>query len=206
MVLTSASIDAAAGLLSLRDGPPLELYATPSVFEDLTSGLPLLSVLQHYCGVRWHLLGVAGEQRSCAFRVDGAGALVFEAIALPGLAPPYSIHRNDPASGDHIALRVFDPATNRRVVYAPGLARAPHDALDDLDDADCLLIDDSACDDGGIAATPALSELPARSRATRKVLLHLAAGDSLLDDGRRERQRLQARGFEIGYDGMEIIL
>ena len=208
MVLTSAAIDAAAGLLSLREGPPIDLYATPSVFEDLTSGLPLLTVLQHYCGVRWHLLNVAGEQRSFGFQIEGLGSLVFEALALPGLAPPYSNHRNDPTPGDHIALRVLDPATERRLIYAPGLAGATGDAIESLHDADCLLIDGSAWPEATTQnhTTPTLPELLASSRASRKVLLHLRAGDPLLDERSRERQRLQARGIEVGYDGMEIEL
>ncbi len=212
VVLTSAAIDAAAGLLSLRDGPPLDLYATPSVFEDLTTGLPLLSVLQHYCGVRWHLLGVAGEQRVFPFRIEALEPLQFEAFALPGLAPPYSNHRNDPTPGDHIALRVFDPASGRRLTYAPGLALASHESTDGLHDADCVLVDGSAWpsahggDDPLMQATPTLPELLGRSPATRKVLLHLRAGDPLLDRASRERRALVARGIEVGYDGMEIVL
>ena len=211
VVLTSAEIDAAAGLLSLRDGPPLDLYATPSVFEDLTSGLPLLTVLEHYCGVRWHLLGVAGDQNVFAFQIDGLGSLVFEALALPGGAPPYSSHHNDPSPGDRIALRVFDPATRRRLIYAPGLARGPHAAFDRLHDADCLLLDGSAWGHdeqapAAAGAAPSLPELLAQSRAQRKVLLHLRAGDPLLDDDSPQRQGLQSRGIEIGYDGMEIML
>lgn len=207
VVLTSAQIDAAAGLLSLRDGPPLDLYATPSVFEDLTSGLPLLTVLQHYCGVRWHLLGVAGEQSVFSFQIDGMGSLAFEALALPGGAPRYSSHHNDPSPGDRIALRVFDPATQQRLIYAPGLARGPHAAFDSLRDADCLLLDGSAWGSDAIAAAaPTLPELLAQSRAKRKVLLHLRAGDPLLDDDSPQRQALHAGGIEIGYDGMEIRL
>ncbi|MCZ2440016.1 MAG: hypothetical protein LC119_07600, partial [Burkholderiales bacterium] len=48
VLLTDAEPAHAAGLLSLRDGPPIELYATPEVFEQLTSALPILPVLQHY--------------------------------------------------------------------------------------------------------------------------------------------------------------
>jgi pyrroloquinoline quinone biosynthesis protein B len=208
VVLTSAGIDAAVGLLSLRDGPPIDLYATPSVFEDLTSGLPLLTVLQHYCGVRWHLLGIAGEQRSFVFGIEALAPLVFEALALPGLAPPYSNHRNDPIPGDHIALRIRNPQTRRSLVYAPELAGATGDAIESLQDADCVLLDGSTWPARMTRrhTTPTLPELLERSRASRKVLLHLRAGDPLLDERGRERQRLQARGFEVGYDGMEIDL
>jgi len=50
VVLMDAQIDHVTGLLGLREGPCIDVYATPCVFEDLTTGLPLLNVLQHYCG------------------------------------------------------------------------------------------------------------------------------------------------------------
>ncbi|HEV8689630.1 MAG TPA: MBL fold metallo-hydrolase, partial [Ideonella sp.] len=56
VLLTDARLDHVAGLLGLRDGRPLELYCTPRVFEELTGELALLPVLDHYCGVHWHLL------------------------------------------------------------------------------------------------------------------------------------------------------
>lgn len=41
VALMDAQIDHVTGLLGLREGPPIDLYATPCVFEDLTTGLPL---------------------------------------------------------------------------------------------------------------------------------------------------------------------
>ena len=186
VVLTSAAIDGVVGLLSLRDGPPLELYATPSVFEDLTGALPLLNVLEHYCGVHWHLLDIAGEQRKALFQVDGVTSLVFEALALPGRTLPYSGHRDDPSPGDRIALRVSDPSTHRRLVYASDIAEAPPEVLDELHDADCLLVD------GGGATL--LHDLLLRSRASRKVLLQRRAGDALLDERSGRRSWLRGDG------------
>ena len=60
---TDAQIDHITGLLSLRDGPPIHLYATPAVFEELTHNLPVLPMLEHYCGVHWHMVPVAGDRR-----------------------------------------------------------------------------------------------------------------------------------------------
>ncbi|TMG96882.1 MAG: pyrroloquinoline quinone biosynthesis protein B, partial [Betaproteobacteria bacterium] len=38
VVLMDAQIDHVTGLLGLREGPCIDLYATPCVFEDLTTG------------------------------------------------------------------------------------------------------------------------------------------------------------------------
>lgn len=46
MALIDSQIDHAAGLLSLREGKRLQLYCAPAVHEDLSSGLPLLKVLE----------------------------------------------------------------------------------------------------------------------------------------------------------------
>ena len=83
VVLMDAQIDHVTGLLGLREGPCIDVYATPCVFEDLTTGLPLLNVLQHYCGTRWHMLPVAGEQTRAEFRIDGFASLRFTRAGHP---------------------------------------------------------------------------------------------------------------------------
>lgn len=127
VVLLDAHIDHVSGLLSLREGPPIELHCTPCVFEDLTSGLPILPLLQHYCGVRWHLLPVAGDRHSAEFRIAALPGLRFLAVAIDGIAPSYSPHRHDPGPGDHIGVLVEDDATGERLLYAPGLAHSDED-------------------------------------------------------------------------------
>ncbi len=56
-----AQIDHTTGLLMLREGQPLEIYSTEMAREDLTTGNPLFTILQHYCGVNWHRVPV-GER------------------------------------------------------------------------------------------------------------------------------------------------
>jgi pyrroloquinoline quinone biosynthesis protein B len=116
VVLLDAQIDHVIGLLGLRDGPALDVHATPSVFEDLTTGLPVLNVLQHYCGTRWHMVPVAGEHLRAEFRIGGFPSLRFTALAVPGRSPPYSSHRREHGAGDKIALLVEDLRDGRRVM------------------------------------------------------------------------------------------
>ena len=110
-------------------------------------------MLQHYCGVHWHLLPVAGESRAARFAIDGFPRLQFEAVAVPGKAPPYSTPRSDATAGEHIALRVHDTDSGGRLFFAPSLARVGADELEAMRDADCLLVDGSFwSDDEMIAA------------------------------------------------------
>ncbi|ABM95539.1 pyrroloquinoline quinone biosynthesis protein PqqB [Methylibium petroleiphilum] len=227
VVLMDAQIDHATGLLSLREGPPIELYVTPCVFEDLTTGLPILTVLDHYCGVHWHMLPVAGEQRVAEFSVDGFETLRFRAVAIPGKAPPYSPHRHDPKVGDNIALEVTDRMTGKRLFYAPGLADVGDVELQWMRDADCLLVDGTfwtedemvqaglgskfASDMGhlpqsGSPQRGGMMDALDRTGAHRKLLIHINNSNPILDDYGAERAELARRGIEVAHDGMEIVL
>ena len=224
VVLMDAQIDHVTGLLSLREGPPIELWCTPCVFEDLTSGLPVLPVLQHYCGVHWHLLPVAGDDRVADFRIDALPGLRLRAMAIAGKAPPYSPHRHDPAVGDNIALIIEDLASGERVFYAPGLAQIGEAELQAMAGASCVLVDGTFwTDDEMIAAglgphtaadlghlpqsgvlgmVAALAPLPAQ----RKVLIHINNSNPILDEDSAQRHELRRHGVEVAHDGMEIEL
>ena len=227
VVLLDAQIDHVTGLLSLREGPPLNLYSTPSVFEELTTGLPILPVLQHYCGVHWHLLPVAGEQTAAEFHVDALPGLSLRAIAIPGKAPPYSPRRSDPSVGDNIALLIEDTATGKSVFYAPGLASVGGPEMLWMEEASCVLVDgtfwteDEMIESGlGAKAASDMGHLPQTSRpgrpgmiaaldrigARRKVLIHINNSNPILDEQGVQRLQLADHGIEVAYDGMEIEL
>lgn len=227
VVLMDAQIDHATGLLSLREGPPVELYVTPCVLEDLTTGLPVLKVLEHYCGVRLHLLPVAGEQRLAEFPVEGFEGLRFRAIAIPGKAPPYSPHRHQPTVGDNIALEITELATGKRLFYAPGLGEVGPSEQAWMRDADCVLVDGTfwtedemvraglgskfAADMGHLpqcatATRPGMMDALDQTGAKRKLLIHINNSNPILDDDGAERAELARRGIEVAHDGMEITL
>jgi pyrroloquinoline quinone biosynthesis protein B len=196
VVLLDAQTEHVTGLLSLREGPPIRLYATPSVFEELTTGLPILPVLEHCCGVQWHLLPVAGDVQRATFHVDGIDDLQFEAVAIRADAPPPGAHHRGPAIGDAIALRVRDRRTGERLFYAPGLVDVGPEEFDWLHEADCVMAD----------AAPAMIELLSQAPARRKVLVDLDDADPIRDHGSAERRAVEALGIEVAHDGMEIQL
>lgn len=195
VVLTDAQIEHVGGLLSMRRGAPIDLYVTPAVFEDLTATLPVLPVLQHYCGVHWRVIPVAGDRRVASFRVEGAPSLEFTAIATYAPAQPHTAHHRQPVVGDSIALAVRDLASGQRIFCAPGLVQLGAQEFDWMRRADCLLVDGHAPDGSHGEWTDVIAGLPAR----HKVLF------SEHDDSERRRQ-LAARGIELAYDGLEIEL
>lgn len=227
VVLMDAQIDHVTGLLGLREGPCIDVYATPCVFEDLTTSFPVLSVLEHYCGTRWHMLAVAGTQTRAEFGVDGFPSLRFTALAIPGKAPPYSPHRRDQNVGDNIALLIEDLDDGRRLFYSPGLAEVGAQERQWMHDADCLLVDGtfwtedemreaglgakSASEMGhlpqtGSAARAGMVDVMRAAPARRKVLIHINNSNPILDEASAQRRVLDGHGIEVAYDGMEITL
>lgn len=181
VLLTDAQIEHVGGLLGLRAGAPIDLYCTPAVFEELTTTMPVLPVLQHYCGVHWRVVPVAGDQNVAAFTVEGMPEFEFTAIATRTPPPPHALHGREPQVGDSIALAVVDRSTGQRVFCAPGLERIGQRERAWMEQADCLLVDH---------ADDALPQMPAR----HKVVFGRAGQD------------LSRWGAEPAVDGMEIEL
>ena len=139
VILMDSQIDHTTGLLSLREGNTLNLYCTERVYEDLSSGFPVVKMLEHYCGVNWHPIPINGD----SFTLPSSEGLVFTAVALSSKAPPYSPHREHPQPGDNIGLRVEDPVSARNLFYAPGRGQMEDQLRPYMENADCLLRDDT---------------------------------------------------------------
>ena len=154
----------------------------------------MLPVLQHYGGVHWHRVPVAGDRRVSAFSVDGMPTLEFTAIATQAATPLHSANHQHPVIGDTIALAVRDRITGQRVFCAPGLSRFGAFEFDWMRQADCLLVDGQLPADREPDWVEQLSRLPARHKV-------------LFEDGTpTRRQALAMRGIEMAYDGLEIEL
>ncbi|MCB1917035.1 MAG: pyrroloquinoline quinone biosynthesis protein PqqB [Rhodocyclaceae bacterium] len=222
IVLMDGQVDHTTGLYMLRErGEKMPLWCTDPVFEDLSSGNPLLRVLEHFCGVDRHTVPIDGSR----FSIPGVAGITFAAMALKSAAAPYSPHRNDPVPGDNIGVTITDNASGKRVFYAPGLAEIEAHVWQAMQAADAVLVDGTfwtddemislglskkrGSDIGHLAQSGTggmlewLGELP---DSTRKVLIHINNTNPILDEDSRERAELHARGIEVAYDGMEICL
>jgi pyrroloquinoline quinone biosynthesis protein B len=222
VVLVDGQVDHTTGLLMLRErGEPLQLWCTDPVFEDLTTGYPVLQVLEHYCGVRRRTVPLDGAD----FEVDQVPGLRLTALPLTSKAAPYSPHREHPVPGDNVGIIIEDTRSGRQAFYAPGLGEIEPHVWQAMREADCVLVDGTFWTDDemirlGISQKTAreighlpqsgeggmlewLGELPAR---TRKVLIHINNTNPILDEASPERAQLEQRGVEVAYDGMELRL
>lgn len=219
VMLMDAQVDHVTGLLMLREGKQLPLYCTAPVWRELNHALPLVPVLSHYCGVRWHELPVEG-----AVQVPGIAGIRFTPIALTSKAPPYSDHRHDPHPGDNIGLLIDDTGTGKSVFYAPGLGAIDPTVDAALRQADCVLVDGTfwsahemiALGLSGKTAAD-MGHLPQWGKggmiavldgigARRKVLIHINNTNPILDEASEQRALLARHGIEVAFDGMEITL
>lgn len=226
VVLMDSKLQNVAGLLSLRESADLEVYATPLVFEDLTAGLPLLSVLEDYCAVRWHMLPIAGDASVAQFRIPGFADLRFSALAIAGRTPLHARQRAETV-GECIALQIEDARTGQRFFFSPALAEVGAAELDWMSSADCVMVDGTFWDehelrDAGLGAASAsdLGHLPQRrhgeragmidvlnaTNAQRKILTHVNNSNPILDEGGAQRAALAEHGIEVAHDGMVIEL
>jgi len=222
VILVDGQIDHSTGLLLLREHrAPLEVWTTETVRDDLSSGLPILTVLQHFCGVHWHRIPVDGVE----FEIPVLPRVSITALPVEGKPGPYSAHRENPRIGDNIGLIFRDAATGRQLFYSPGLAGVPPAVAKVLNDSDCVLVDGTFWSDDemiriGVSHKRArdLGHLPQSgpegmaavlgglSRRTRRILIHINNTNPILDEAGAERAQLTAAGIEVAFDGMEIAL
>jgi pyrroloquinoline quinone biosynthesis protein B len=221
VLIVDAQIDHSTGLMTLREHTKrLPVYCTPSVHSDLTTGYPLLTVLEHYCGVDWRPIDAIG---GVPIEIPEMPGLALHPIPLPSEAPPYSPRRHRPAEDDTIGLVIIDKASGRRCLYAPGLGDWTDRVALEAECADCVLIDGTLWNDDELADRGAaqktgremghlaqsgtggmldrLAPLPGR-----KILIHINNTNPILDEDSPERARLADVGIEVAYDGMEIEL
>jgi pyrroloquinoline quinone biosynthesis protein B len=218
VMLMDAQIDHVSGLLMLREGKPLPLYCTPSVWDDLNNGLPLVPVLSHYCGVQWNSIS------SEALTIPGIEGVRFTPLALKSKAPPYSPHRQQPQAGDNSGLLIEDTRTGKTLFYAPGLGKIEPHVETAMRNADCVLVDGTlwtddemvrlelsrkmAADMGHLhlSGPGGMIELLDAIGTRRKILIHINNTNPILDEDSDERATLAEHNIEVALDGMEIVL
>ncbi|GLZ89582.1 coenzyme PQQ synthesis protein B [Metapseudomonas resinovorans] len=221
IILMDSQIDHVTGLLSLREGCPHPVWCTEMVHQDLSSGFPLFSMLQHWNGgLTWNPIDLARP----AFTIPACSGLKFTAIPLRSSAPPYSPHRGNPHPGDNIGLFIEDLESGGSLFYAPGLGQVDDALLGWMRRADCLLVDGTLWRDDemrhcevGDKLGSEMGHLPQSGPGgmievldgldgPRKVLIHINNTNPILDIDSAERAELERHGIEVAWDGMGIQL
>src|SRR5439155_17436659 len=198
-------------------------YCTASVWDDLTTGLPLVHVLSHYCGVQWHLLP-ANHPSMSSMQLPGIEGIRFTPLALTSKTPPYSPHRDMRQPGDNIGLVIENMANGKKLFYAPGLGEIEPHIEAAMHAADCLLVDGTLWTEDEMIQlgfskkrSADMGHLPQSGKGgmievldavgpRRKILIHINNTNPILDEDSDERATLTQHGIEVAFDGMEIAL
>lgn len=222
VVLIDSQVDHTTGLLTLREGLPLDVWCTAQVHDDLSSGFPLFPMLRHWNGgLQWREMPCTDEQ---GFTIPCAPSLRLTAIPLLSNAPPYSPRRDHPHPGDNVGLFIEDTRTGHTVLYAPGLGQPDERILAWMRQADTLLVDGTVWHDdemlrrevgtktgqemGHLAQSGpgGMIEVLDGLSARHKILIHINNTNPILDEDSPERAVLARHGIDVAWDGMHLDL
>ncbi|KAB2942008.1 MAG: pyrroloquinoline quinone biosynthesis protein PqqB [Hyphomicrobium sp.] len=225
VVLTNGDVDHIAGLINLREAQPFSVYATPrvldviksnSVFGILAAGIVARIPLE--LGLSVPLAGAGTDLGLTieAFDVPGKIALYLEdAAAGPGFGTQ---------PGDTIGLKISDAATGESFFYVPGCAEVDPALERRLKGASLIFFDGTLYADDEMIHQGLLDKSGERMghvsisgprgsisafgdlEVGRKIYVHINNSNPVLDANSAERRAVEAAGWEIGYDGMEVRL
>jgi pyrroloquinoline quinone biosynthesis protein B len=220
IVFIDAQIDHTTGLLMLREGCPHEVYCTKEVNEELNTSFPLFKMLTHWDGggTNYHEIVPDGQ----AFEIPVMPNHEFYALPLISNAPPYSKYRDKPRPGDNIGVVIVNKKTQKRLFYLPGLGVSQPHIIEEMANADVLLVDGTlwtnnemikngfstklGTDMGHLplSGEGGLIEILDKLEKPRKILIHINNTNPILDETTKEYEELRSHGIEISYDGMSI--
>jgi len=215
VVLTGAEVDQVTGLLSLRERQPFTLNATAETLGSLADN-PIFDVLAPDV-VRRDVVSLGTPFSP----VPGINAELF---AVPGKVPLY-LETANPEIGTETGatVGVEISAGSARLVYIPGAASVTPALHRRLAEASVVLFDGTLYTDdemirsgtgtktgrrmghvpieGAGGSLAALADIPAR-----RIYVHINNTNPILIEGSPERRRVEAAGWEVAEDGLEIVL
>ncbi|MCA1443419.1 pyrroloquinoline quinone biosynthesis protein PqqB [Ensifer sp. IC4062] len=215
VVLTNGDIDHLAGLLVLREKQPFSVFSTGSVGEIIAEN-PVFGVLDPDLVSR---KGVEIEEPF--FPLPDLEARLF---AVPGKVPLF-LEEDEPdlnvESENTVGIEL--KAGSKRVYYIPGCGLMNSGLGERLAGADALFFDGTLFTDREMIATGTgrktgrrMGHMPIAGEGgsldaldglniRRKIYVHINNTNPIWRPG-PERTTVESRGFEVGFDGMEVSL
>ena len=215
VVLTNGDVDHVAGLLTLRERQAFALHASPSLHAMLDAD-PVFAVLDR---------GLVTRHATALDRASDIAGLAVTPFAVPGKVPLF-LEAGEVEIGRETDMTVgLDiRAGGRRAVHVPGCAAVTPALIDRIAGADLLLFDGTTFTDdemprlglspktaarmGHVAMSGPEGSLARLAGAAvgAKVYVHINNTNPALVTGSPERAAVEAAGWRLAEDGMEITL
>lgn len=213
VVLTGAEIDQIAGLLSLRESTPFTLYATPSSHAAVAANA---------------MFGALGAMTRRAVnpgeRFMLAGNIEANLFTVPGKLPLY-LEGEDPALDMESAANVGIELQRdgARLVFVPGAAAVTPAMRERFRQANVILFDGTLFTDDEMLRTGTgqktgrrMGHMPIDGESgtlraldgltARRIFVHINNTNPIQIAGSAERAKVEAAGWQVAEDGMEIVL
>ena len=226
VVLTNADVDHIAGLLNLRESQPLCLYGTSKVLNVLQAN-SIFNVLNPKFVKRNTL--TLGESVELSFPNGSPSGIVVVPFAVPGKVALWLEDKNKDVAlaavgEDTIALEVRNSSGGTEFFYVPGCAEMTDDLAARLRNAPLVFFDGTLWrddemirDDVGIKTGKRMGHMSLSGedgtiaafknlQVARKVFIHINTTNPVLLEDSEERALATRAGWEVSYDGMEIII
>jgi pyrroloquinoline quinone biosynthesis protein B len=225
VVVTNADVDHIIGLISLREGQPFSIYGSDLVLATLKAN-SVFNVCNPEIVPRIQL------PFDKPIALEGGGVdlgLTVEAFAVPGKVALFLEKGGSDANygsrdGDTIGLKVTDAKTDKAIFYIPGCAEIDAPLADRIRNADIIFFDGTLYEDGEMIAQGLLNKTGKRMghisvsgqdgsiaalsklNVGRKIYVHINNSNPILDENSEARKAVDAAGWEVGFDGMEVRL
>ncbi|MCH7943374.1 MAG: pyrroloquinoline quinone biosynthesis protein PqqB [Proteobacteria bacterium] len=220
VVLTNGDVDHVAGLLTLRESTPFTIHASDRVLAVLKAN-SIFNVLNPEF--------VSRSEIALEAPFAPAPGLEIEAFAVPGKVALYledgdSANNFGTRDGDTIGLSLHETATGQKFFYIPGCAAMPDDLAQRLAGAALVLFDGTLFENdemitrsegiktgrrmGHMSISGPEGVLAAFENldVARRIFIHINNTNPVLLDDSPERAAVEAAGWEVAWDGMEIEL
>jgi pyrroloquinoline quinone biosynthesis protein B len=214
VVLIGGDIDAIAGLLVLRERQDFTIYAPRALLAVLAEN-DIFNVLDPAVVRRVEIEPLRP--------VACGGDMTLTLLPMPGKVPLYreTPGASEPEPGPTFAAMIT--AGGRSVIVAPACANITDDVLTPLQRADVVFFDGTLFTDHEMIAAGLGSKTGTRMGHVplsgpngtlarlgklpgRRILLHINNTNPILLSDSPERRQVEAAGFEVAYDGMEVRL
>jgi pyrroloquinoline quinone biosynthesis protein B len=225
--LTSADVDAVAGLLHLRESTPLSIFSTPAVQRILREENSMFRVLDRATpAAQWRGISTLPQPGPAAAEdPSGESSFRYSAVPLGGNYPDYvSCALRSKLAADEASVGLLIELGEKRLFFAPSVASGSEECKKLAESSDLFFLDGTFWrDDELIRATGSgktareighvplsgegglLEQFPESARG-RRILIHINNTNPILDEDSAEYRAVRESGWEIAHDGLEFTL